>query len=106
MDSKNRINTLNVDGGASNNSFLMQFQSDILGTTISVPDISEVTALGAAYLAGIGIDYWDGLDNLKNLERKKNIFIPRMTRTKRRTLFENWKRAVERASNWESKQTL
>jgi glycerol kinase len=106
MDSKNRINTLNVDGGASNNSFLMQFQSDILGTTISVPDISEVTALGAAYLAGIGIDYWDGLDNLRNLERKKNIFIPRMTRTKRRTLFENWKRAVERASNWESKQTL
>ena len=105
-DSKNRIDTLKVDGGPSANGFLMQFQADILGIDVAVPEVSEVTALGAAYLAGLGSDYWEGLDELMSLKRKENIFKPRMTESKREALFKDWKRAVGRASEWEPKQTL
>jgi len=99
-DSKVTLKTLKVDGGASANNYLMQFQSDILNTNIERAEIIESTALGAAYLAGIGVGLWTLEDILKNREIDKN-FTPRMSDTKRSHLYKNWKKAVQRSMNWE-----
>lgn len=105
-DSESRVTTLKVDGGPSVNSFLMQFQADILGIPVSVPDISEVTALGAAYLSGLAVDYWKDLGDLKALDRNECVYKPKMGEAHREALFKDWKRAVKRASAWEAKKTL
>jgi len=99
-DSGVRLNSLKVDGGASINNYLMQFQADILNTTIERAKILESTALGVAYFAGIEVGLWKLEDILKNRSIEKQ-FIPEMGEEKREKLYKNWKRAVKRSMHWE-----
>ncbi len=94
-DSGAAIPFIKADGGASANSFLMQFQADILGTPVILPEVGEVTALGAAYLAGLKIGYWSGLDDVERNWRRKRDFMPAMDAGTREKLLERWARAVE-----------
>jgi glycerol kinase len=91
---------LRVDGGAVGNRWLMQFQADVLGRPVVVPEISETTALGAAYLAGIATGGW-AAEEVAALWREAARFEPRMSEDKRQSLLEDWRRAVERARGWE-----
>lgn len=91
---------LNVDGGASRDHFLMQFQADILGGRIRRPMIRETTALGAAYLAGLAVGVWKGTDEIKALWKCDWTFEPKMEPEKRETLLHGWHKAVGRSQNW------
>ncbi len=99
-DSGIRLKAMRVDGGASSNNFLMQFQSDILGIQVERPVVSETTALGAAYLAGLAVDYWNGQEELLKKWKRDSLFTPKMDEDKRAKLYLGWKRAVERARDW------
>jgi glycerol kinase len=90
---------LNVDGGASINSVLMQFQADILGTEVRRPEVIESTAAGAAYLAGIEIGLWTQQDILNNRKIQKR-FTPAMDEKTRNKLYRGWQKAVERSKGW------
>jgi glycerol kinase len=90
-----RIRDLRVDGGASKNDFLMQFQADLLGVKLTRPGIVETTALGAALLAGMGIGLWNRAEDLDALRRSGRAFRPRMRRVERERLYRGWKEAVE-----------
>jgi glycerol kinase len=99
-DSGLSLNELKVDGGASVNNRLMQFQSDILGTTVRRPKVAETTALGAAYLAGLAVGYWkDEAEIARNwiLDRQ---FSPEMPKPEREERYARWKKAVERSLDW------
>lgn len=96
-DSKTAINKLKVDGGATRNSFLMQFQADILGIPVVLPKISETTALGAAYLAGLYCGYWGNKNEIINNREEKQIFRPSINIDKRKKILSNWNKAVEAA---------
>jgi glycerol kinase len=100
-DTKMNIKELRVDGGASANNLLMQFQSDILNLNINRPKVVETTALGAAYLAGLSTGYWNSIDELKQQWQSDQEFFPNMEKVKRNYLTKRWKKAVERAGNWE-----
>jgi len=100
QDSGIPINVMRVDGGAVGNEFLMQFQADILGIPVDVPVISEATALGAAYLAGLGIGEFSGLDELEKKWKLARRYEPKMSEDQRQYLCQRWKKAVERARNW------
>lgn len=91
---------LKVDGGASKNNFLMQFQSDILNVKIDRPKIVETTALGAAYLAGLAVGFYDNLDEIKARYIVDNNFSPNMEEEKRVKLYKGWKKSVSRALQW------
>lgn len=93
------MQTLRVDGGAAINEFLMQFQSDILGRYVSRPEVLETTALGAAFLAAIGVGLAD-IEQLKNLWREDKLYSPNMHEDFRQKKYHGWKRAVERSRNW------
>ncbi|HKJ24956.1 MAG TPA: glycerol kinase GlpK [Myxococcota bacterium] len=99
-DSRIDLATLRVDGGACQNDFLMQFQADVLGTPVSRPDVLEVTALGAAALAGLAVGYWRGHDELAAAAGEGRRFEPRMDADRREALYGGWKRAVERSRDW------
>ncbi len=99
-DSKKTLNFLKVDGGASANNYLMQFQADILNVKIERTKVLESTAQGAAFLAGIGIGLWKIEDILRNRDIEKE-FIPAMEEQKRIKLYKNWKKAVKRSMDWE-----
>ena len=86
---------IKADGGASANSFLMQFQADILDKPVILPEVGEVTALGAAYLAGLRIGYWESLDEVERNWRRKRDFMPEMAADVRDRLIERWDKAVE-----------
>jgi len=92
---------LRVDGGASANDFLMQFQADILGIPVRRPAGLEVTALGAAALAGLATGFWGDRTDLESAVRAGRIFEPSMTADRRDALYAGWRRAVERARAWE-----
>jgi len=94
-DSGAAIPFIKADGGASANSFLMQFQADILDRPVILPEVNEVTALGAAYLAGLKIGYWSGLDEVERNWRRKRDFMPEMASETRDRLLEHWAKAVE-----------
>ena len=100
-DTGKPLNELNVDGGASANNFLMQFQSDIVGRTILRPVIRETTALGAAYLAGLAVGFWDGLEEIKKAREIARVFNPAMEEEQRTKLLKGWHKAVDRAKQWE-----
>ena len=85
---------LRVDGGASANNFLMQFQADLLGTTVDRPKVVETTALGAALLAGLGVGLWKSERDLERVRKTDRIFRPRMAPEKREALYQGWRRAV------------
>jgi glycerol kinase len=90
---------LRVDGGATANGWLMQFQADVLGVPVVVPEIAETTALGAAYLAGVGIDMWT-IDHVAGSWRERVRYEPQMGVDERETLHRGWRRALERAGKW------
>ena len=91
-----RLRSLNVDGGASENDFLMQFQSDILGLPVRRPEDAEATALGAAYLSGLTTGFWKDLDALRSLPRSEVAFNPCKTEAWRKRLLEGWHVAIRR----------
>lgn len=94
LDSNIIIDCLRVDGGASANNFLMQFQADILNAKVERPKILESTALGAAYLAGLASGFFESKEELKKLSKTDSIFTPLMDYDKRTALYEGWKNAV------------
>jgi glycerol kinase len=95
-DSGLKIRSMKVDGKATENNFLMQFQSDILPVKILRPSILDTTALGAAYLAGLGVGFWKSQAELKKLWKINKVFIPKMPSKQRDTLYKEWKKAVEK----------
>lgn len=94
------IRSIRVDGGASVNNFLLEFQSDILGTDIARPSCVETTALGAAYLAGLGVGYYSDLNEIKAGWKPERHFSPTMNAETREQLLSGWHRAVERSLHW------
>jgi glycerol kinase len=94
-----RLEELRADGGAVANGWLMQFQADVLGRPVVVPEVSETTALGAAYLAGIGTGTWSA-DDVRSLWREATRYEPRMGEDERESLLRDWRRALERARAW------
>ncbi|MGI6013634.1 MAG: glycerol kinase GlpK [Oscillospiraceae bacterium] len=96
------LNVLKVDGGASANNFLMQFQADILNLKTGRPVIRETTALGAAYLAGLAVGFWESLDEIREAWTQDRGFVPQMPQEVREKLLHNWEKAVSRAKYWES----
>ncbi|SON52277.1 glycerol kinase GlpK [Vibrio tapetis] len=99
-DSDIKLAALRVDGGAVANNFLMQFQSDVLDTEVHRPKVTEVTALGAAYLAGIAVGYWDSLEELQGKAEIDRSFVPNSDKSKREQRYTGWKRAVRCAQVW------
>ena len=105
-DSKLKLKSLKVDGGASNNNFLMQFQSDILNVDIDRPKIVETTALGAAYLAGLSVGFYIGRNEITSKWSVEKEFNPNMSEEKRCKLYKGWKKDVSRALSWEKEDEL
>lgn len=99
-DSGIEIGELRVDGGATRNSFLMQFQADILRKRIVVPSVLETTALGAAYMAGLAVDYWSDTEELSALRGLDRVYEPKMSAAEGNRLYRTWKSAVERSRGW------
>jgi len=99
-DSGIDVDELRVDGGAAANDALMQFQSDVLGVPLLRPNVLETTALGAAYLAGLGVGYWSGIDELRSQWQVDREFVPSMPADRLSRLLSDWSRAVERSKNW------
>jgi glycerol kinase len=99
-DSNIKVKELRVDGGATVNNALMQFQSDILGIPIVRPKISETTALGAAYLAGLAVGYWDDFDSIQRQWAVERTYEPQMGTETIDDLITHWNRAVGRTKNW------
>lgn len=99
-DSGLKLKDLRVDGGASSNNFLMQFQSDILDVNIDRPKVIETTALGAAYLAGLAVEFYNNKDEIKKSWIIDREFIPNMSDDKRNLLYKGWKKAVSRSLLW------
>jgi glycerol kinase len=94
------LNALRVDGGAAVNDLLMQFQADVLGVPVVRPQVTETTALGAAYLAGFAVGFWTSPDDLRARRKGDTRFEPQMDSIRRRELRDCWHRAVERAKSW------
>ena len=94
-DSNIEVNNLRVDGGAVKNNFLMQFQADIVDTPVERPEIQETTALGAAYLAGLAVGFWDSKDEIAHRWKLEKEFEPQMEDQERTKLYKGWKKAVE-----------
>jgi glycerol kinase len=99
-DSGVKLTSLKVDGGMVNNNLLMQFQSDILGVKVISPKITETTALGAAYAAGLAVGFWDSLTELRNNWQLNKTWEPRMEENQRQRLYKQWLKAVERTFDW------
>jgi glycerol kinase len=99
-DSGIALTALRVDGGMVANDWLMQFQSDILDVRVERPVVSETTALGAAYLAGLAVGYWSGLDDIRRNWALDREFSPTLDAAHRERLYRGWQRAVERARAW------
>jgi glycerol kinase len=98
-----RLKELRVDGGAARNDMLMQFQADLLGARVVRPRVTETTALGAAYLAGLGVGFWKGAGELDAQWQVDRVFEPRMERGRAGELLAGWRKAVERSKNWEER---
>jgi glycerol kinase len=101
QDSGTPLGVLKVDGGASANNLLMQFQSDVLGVDVQRPVVQETTALGAAYLAGLAVGFWKDQDDVHRNWALDRQFKPTLASEKREQLYARWKRAVARSLDWE-----
>lgn len=95
-----RVEVLRVDGGASNNNFLMQFQSDITGASIERPKISESTALGVAFMAGLAVGFWESREELIEIKEIDRTFEPRMDEDEKKILLQGWDKAVSYSKGW------
>ena len=100
-DCGEELSALRVDGGASVNNFLLQFQSDILGKPIDRPKMVETTAFGAAFLAGLATGVWSDISEISSLRRSDRVFVPEMDSDEAQRLYAKWLKAVERAAKWE-----
>lgn len=100
------IKALSVDGGAANNDFLMQFQADILNTHIQRAAIAETTALGAAYLAGLAVGFWDSMDEIKSMHKIGSTFDPQMDEGTRQQCYQGWQAAVKATQLFKPNETL
>ena len=94
------LRCLKVDGGASQNDFLMQFQSDISNCKVHRPQVVETTALGAAYLAGLATGFWASKEAIKNNWKLNYEFVPRINKSRREKSLEGWAKAVRFALMW------
>lgn len=99
-DSGVSLTTLRVDGGMVPNNLLMQFQADILGVPVTRPVITETTALGAAYAAGLTVGFWESTDEIRAMWREDRTFVPDMEADRRDALYAEWSKAVERTLDW------
>jgi glycerol kinase len=102
-DSGVEINTINVDGGASQNNFLMQFQADLLDADVVRPLVSEATSLGAAYMAGLAVGYWANPQECFAGQKTDRTFKPQMPAAERDRLYAEWTKAVKRSMGWAAK---
>lgn len=100
-DSGITLQALKVDGGAVANNLLMQFQADILGVPVDRPQVTETTALGAAYLAGLAVGFWKNKQDLVQNWQLENRFAPDMDETNRENLYKGWQKAVKRSLDWD-----
>ena len=100
QDCGSRLSELRVDGGASNNDLMMQFQADLLGVPVVRPEITETTALGAAYLAGLAVGFWRNEEEIARQWSEDARFEPQMSTATREALREEWSRALDRAKAW------
>ncbi|WP_432662756.1 glycerol kinase GlpK [Wukongibacter baidiensis] len=100
-DSGIDLQALNVDGGAVANNFLMQFQSDVLGVPVDRPVVAETTALGAAYLAGLAVGFWESKEEIAKKWAVDKHFDPAMDNELKEKKYAGWKKAVKRACEWE-----
>jgi glycerol kinase len=99
-DSGVKLKALKVDGGMVQDELLMQFQSDILGVPVLRPKVAETTSLGAAYAAGLAVNYWDNLEDLRSNWQIDKTWQPQMDVDTRTRLYKGWRRAVERTFGW------
>jgi glycerol kinase len=99
-DSGLRLTEIRVDGGAATNNFLAQFQADVAGVEVSRPKMLETTALGAAYLAGLGVGFWKSAEEIEALREVGRRFSPCMRTARREALRRGWSRALERSRGW------
>jgi len=102
QDSGITLSALRVDGGAAANDLLMQIQADVLGVPVQRPAVTETTAVGAAYLAGLAVGFWPGVEALEAAWSVERTFEPRLAADQRAALLAGWGRAVERAKRWEN----
>ena len=102
QDSGIKLKSLRVDGGASSNNFLMQFQSDMLGVSVGRPEVTETTALGAAYLAGLAVGFFKKPNIVKHW-KIDTAFKPKMKLPDRNSLYNGWKKAVTLTMGWGKK---
>ena len=100
IDSGNELKELKVDGGASANNFLMQFQADMIQTSVERPQTLETTALGAAYLAGLAVDYFTSLDEIIENRQVDKVFKPEISKEERDAKDYNWQKAISRSVDW------
>jgi glycerol kinase len=99
-DSGIKLKELRVDGGACANNLLMQFQSDLLDVPVVRPAVTETTAMGAAYLAGLAVGYWRDQQEIARQWRSDQVFNPAMELKTRADLTKNWSKALQRAKAW------
>ena len=100
-DTNIQIQNLKVDGGASANGFLLQFQSDMLNTEVTRPEVLETTAMGCGFLAGLAVGFWKNTDEIKNIWRKDKTFYPNLSEENRNRKIKGWEKAVRRTFNWD-----
>lgn len=100
-DAGHKTQEMRVDGGASENNFLMQFQADLLECAITRPKITETTALGAAFLAGLAVGYWSSMEEIENLWQADQTYQPSMEKEKVDNYLHFWHKAVERSKSWQ-----
>ncbi len=99
-DTRVEVKELRIDGGAAANDFLCQFQADLLGLSVTRPQILETTAMGAAFLAGLAVGVWQDQAQIRNLWQEEKIFTPHISRGNAASLMEDWSRAIERSKSW------
>jgi glycerol kinase len=100
LDTGAELESLRVDGGAAVNDGLLQFQADILGVPVERPVVTETTALGAAFMAGLASGFWSSTDEIAATWRAERRFDPQMSSVQRDRLLARWRRAVERSKGW------
>jgi glycerol kinase len=100
-DTGKRLNELRVDGGASHSDFLMQFQADLLQIHVVRPAVTETTALGVAYLAGLAVGYWKSIESIAKQWQVEKVFKPKMPRSQVDEMRSRWNAALQRSKDWE-----
>jgi glycerol kinase len=100
LDAGSSVDVLRVDGGAAVNDALLQFQADVLDVPVERPQVTETTALGAAFLAGLACGVWAATDEIAATWRLDRRFEPAMERAQRERLLQRWRRAVDRTRGW------